>query len=146
MTQHNAHMTSRIVIRMNWRHNYDIIDIIDIIETHSTRKFPVIVALAPLSRNGARQTTIIFDQFLIVLFLLFFICKPPKYNALQMARTLETDSGCFSSDTTFSKNPIRTEISGFEFIRTEISGIFLFELSGLNKNRSDSENVKQTGF
>ena len=51
---------------------------------------------------------------------------------------LEIGTCRFLSDPTFSQNPIRTEISGLEFIRTEISG---FELSDLNKNRPDSENV-----
>jgi hypothetical protein len=56
---------------------------------------------------------------------------------------LEIGTGRFSSDPTVFQNPIRTETSGFEVMRTEISE---FELSGLNKNRPDSENVKQTGF
>jgi hypothetical protein len=52
----------------------------------------------------------------------------PTFNTLgyEKRKFSEIGTGRFLSNPNFFQNPIRTEISGFEFIRTEISG---FELS-----------------
>jgi hypothetical protein len=82
-------------------------------------------------------------NFLLYFHSSFSFADPQSTVLSKWQEFLEIGTDRFSSDSTVFQNPIRTETSGFEVIRTEISE---FELSGLNKNRPDSENVKQTGF
>ena len=65
ITPHNSHEVCQRCQQLHWfRHHLRDIEWV-------WWWWGVIAVLVPLSRNGARQTTIVFDQFLIVLFLHF---------------------------------------------------------------------------